>query len=213
MSTPWFVDLPGVTFPVKRTQRWQGLLKQVPASQVYIARMQQQSAPQWEWDIPVAYLRSWRGYAEWQQLMGFFGAQFGGLFSFYYRDSQDNSTTAEPIGTGDGTTTAFQLQRNLGGMVEPIYVVDTRGSASYGPYTRPAALTPKAYVNAVAVSATFNNDTGVVTYASPPAGGQPLTADFSYGFRVMFEDDKLDFDQLMNGLYDAKTVKLLQTRT
>jgi uncharacterized protein (TIGR02217 family) len=208
----WMPDIPGTGYPVKRTQRWEGMLRQTSASQFEV-RQQQQSAPRWEWDIPVNYLRSWRGFAEWQQLMGFYGAQFGGLLSFYYRDSQDNSTTAEPIGTGDGATTAFQLQRDLNGMIEPIYVVDTRGSAMYGPYTRPAALTPVAYAGGVVKPATFNPDTGIVTYTTAPVGGAALTADFSYGFRVSFEDDKIDFDQLMNGLYEARSIKLLQQKT
>lgn len=218
MSTLWFPDLPGITVGTTRAPDWSGLLKQTAASGLEV-RQQQWSAPQWEWTLIFNYLRGYKpspggsAYQEWQTLMGFINQQYGGLLSFFYRDPDDNQTTLEPIGTGDGATTAFQLKRALGGAVEPIYGVDTRGSATYGPYTRPAALTPVALVSGSPVSATFNGDTGVVTYASAPASSAPLTATFSYGFRVRFEEDKIEFIRTWQQLYEAKQVKLLQSRT
>ncbi len=142
-----------------------------------------------------------------------FNSQFGGLVSFGYRDQYDNQVTNQPIGTGDGTTTAFQLQRTYGGFTEPVGIVDTRGSATYGPYTRPAALTPVAKVGGSPASATFNNDTGVVTYASAPGAATALTATFSYGFRCRFEDDSLDFETLVYQIFKLGKLRLLQVAT
>lgn len=215
MATQFLPDLPGLGISIKRTPKWDGLLVQTAASGIE-SRMQQWSAPKWSWELPINYLHVQAGgvfFAEFQTLIGFYNSTFGGLTSFAFRDQNDNTTTSEPIGTGNGTTSAFQLQRTLNGSVEPIYIVDTRGSATYGPYTRPAAITPKAYINGSLASATFANDTGIVTFSSPPGGGTALTADFSYGFRVRFEETSMDFELLFSKIYQAQSVKLLQCRT
>jgi uncharacterized protein (TIGR02217 family) len=218
MSTAWFPSIPGINWTQTRTPRWDSLLVQRAANPFAEARMLQQSYPQYDWQLSFSYLHS-IGYPTnslagfYEALLGFFNSQFGGLVSFGYRDQYDNQVTNQPIGTGDGTTTAFQLQRTYGGFTEPVGIVDTRGSVTYGPYTRPAALTPVAKVGGSPASATFNNDTGVVTYASAPGAATALTATFSYGWRVRFEDDILDFETLYYQIWKLGKLRLLQVAT
>lgn len=212
MSTLFFPDLPGFSYGAVRSPTWGGLLIQTAASGLE-ARMQQWSAPKWEWTLAFNYLRMYGSFAEFQTLIGFYNQTFGGLTSFFFRDEHDNSTHGEPIGVGTGSQTQFQLQRNLGGSIEPIYGVDIRGTAAYGAYQRPAAVTFQAYVSASPASATVNTDTGVVTFSSAPGLGATLTADFSYLFRCRFAEQRMDFTTLFRQCYDAQQVKLIQSRT
>lgn len=179
--------------------------------------MQQQSYPRYSWQLNFNYLHA-VGYPNsalagyYEDLLGFLNQQFGTLLSFYYRDQFDNQVTNQPIGTGNGTQTQFQLTRTYGGFTEPIGVVDTRGAIVYGPYTQPAALVPVAKVSGSAVSATFNSPSpGYVTYASAPGSGDALTATFSYGWLVRFSDDSLDFEGLYNQIFKLGKCKIITT--
>jgi hypothetical protein len=55
-----------------------------------------------------------------QSLMGLYLQCQGQYAAFLYYDASDYAVSAQPFGTGDGTTTTFQLQRTLGGFSEPI---------------------------------------------------------------------------------------------
>jgi hypothetical protein len=55
-----------------------------------------------------------------QSLMGLFLQCQGQYGSFLFYDPTDYVVTAQGFGTGDGTTTTFQLQRTLGGFSEPV---------------------------------------------------------------------------------------------
>ena len=55
-----------------------------------------------------------------QSLMGFFLQLQGEFGTFLYTDPDDNTVAAQGIGVGDGTTTAFQFSRALGGFAEPV---------------------------------------------------------------------------------------------
>ena len=55
-----------------------------------------------------------------QSLMGLFLQCQGQYGSFIYYDPTDYAVSAQAFGTGDGTTTTFQLQRTLGGFSESV---------------------------------------------------------------------------------------------
>jgi hypothetical protein len=63
-----------------------------------------------------------------QSLMGLYLQCQGQYASFLYYDASDYAVSAQPFGTGDGTTTTFQLQRSLGGFSEPITQPFTAGA-------------------------------------------------------------------------------------
>ena len=106
--------------------------------------------------------------------------------------------TAEPFGTGDGTTTQFQLIRKLytSGFSEPVQ--NLNGA-------------PAIYKNAVlqATPADYSvNSLGVVTFVSAPPNGHALTWTGSYYFRVRFMQDLLEFEEFMYQLWTLKKVQL-----
>ena len=112
--------------------------------------------------------------------MGFFLQQQGAFQPFLYDDPTDDQAAAQAIGSGDGSTTIFQLVRSMGvalpggGFAEPITAPNTLGAI----YFNGVRQSPSAYTLDVA--------TGLVTFAAPPPAGQLVTADFTYYFRVRF---------------------------
>lgn len=222
MATLIMDPLPGLRNENDRQALWEGLLVQTSASQIE-TRAQQQSFTKFSWELGFNYLNlvSKGTYTDaiaaqnLQYLVGFYGKLAGGLLSFFYRDQEDNSATGAFIATGDGVTTAFQLQRDWGGYEQPVYGVDTRGAITYGgSYVQPAAIARQAYVNGSPVSATFGAETGILTLASASGtSGQPITADFSYLWRVRFMENSLDFKRMWNVVYGLDSLKIIQVLT
>jgi hypothetical protein len=219
MSTPILEPLPGLASQYTRSQNWGGLLVQTSASQIE-ARQQQQSFARYSWDLTFSYLQLvQRGTytnaiaaKNYQYLMGFYANAGGGLLSFFYRDQEDNSVTGGFVGVSDGSTLTWQLQRQFGdGNYQPVYGLDTRGAITYGPYTQPASTAQVAYDNGSPVAgATFDNETGILTLASPITTGHTITADFSYLWRVRFEENTLDFKRMWNVIYGLDSLKIIQ---
>lgn len=223
MSTSFFPDLPGFTWGRKRATNWNTLI-QTSASGLE-ARAALMLLARYEWTLKYNYLREaeapeWDNntpYYEVEAIEGSYRNSQGPLSTWLFRDQYQNSVTNQFIAYGDGTTTGFQAQVTLQGgngqpYNEPVFALDTRGSYTYGPYTRPAALTPQAYINSSATSATFNTETGVITFGSAPASGATITATFSYAFRVRFSDDSIEMTNEFSIWNSLDGLKLLQTR-
>lgn len=128
------------------------------------------------------------------QLVAFFEARRGRLHGFRFRDPTDfkscapsaqPTATDQPIGTGDGTTTVFNLAKTYG---EP-------GLTVIRPIAKPAAGTVRvAVAGQVLAPAAFALDaaTGRVTLAAAPAVGAAVTAGFEFDTPVRFDIDRLD---------------------
>ncbi len=129
-------------------------------------------------------------------LAGFFLQQQGSFGAFLFDDPSDDGVTGQYFGTGDGTTTAFQLYRSFGGFFEPI-VAPASVSAVY---FNGVAQSPAGY--------SVNPATGIVTFGSAPGSGVVITADFTYYFLVRFAEDTAEFENFMYQLWSLKQVKL-----
>ena len=234
MSTPWMPDIAGLGWGQKVTPALNTLI-QTSASGLE-ARQAEMTLTRRTWDLIFETLRQGlqqdlRGNAlavasvtqqAVEQLQGFYLNQLGPLSTFFFRDQFFNSVTNGFIATGDGSTTAFQAQRYmLAGSAEtgsgptyaePVFCFDTRGSYTYGPYTRSAGLSPQAYVNGSPTSATFNTETGVISFGSAPGATLPITATFSYGFRCRFSEDSIDFENLFGSYGKMDSLKIIETR-
>jgi uncharacterized protein (TIGR02217 family) len=127
-------------------------------------------------------------------------ARQGRAHSFRYWDPLDYSTastqtpwnddTVDPghsdsiIGTGDGSTTTFQLAKHyVSGSV-------TRSRA----ITKPISGTVRVSLGGVEQMSgwSVNTDTGVVTFTSAPGNGVVVRAGFKFNVAVRFEDDELN---------------------
>ncbi|MFP4004856.1 MAG: TIGR02217 family protein [Alphaproteobacteria bacterium] len=129
-------------------------------------------------------------------VIAFFEARLGRLHGFRWKDGADFRSGAplQPvsaldveIGTGDGTTTQFQLvKRYASGGVEHVR-----------PVTKPVAGTVVAALDGVALDPSeFSADplTGTVTFAAAPAAGVSITAGYEFDVAVRFDTDRLDIN-------------------
>jgi uncharacterized protein (TIGR02217 family) len=122
MSTAVFPVLTGLGWDAPRTPIWNNTLQENVSGKE--TRLALWTYPRWQWDLTFDVLRQGTvhgaAYTEFSQLAGFFNQRQGQFDTFLYTDTDDNSVTTQSIGSGDGSTTAFQLVRTFGGFVEPV---------------------------------------------------------------------------------------------
>jgi uncharacterized protein (TIGR02217 family) len=116
------------------------------------------------------------------ELIAFFEARRGRLYGFRFQDFSDYAAADQPIGTGDGATTVFQLFKTYG---------DAAG-AYVRPIIKPVAGTVSVAVAGVAAPFTVDTTTGLVTLAAAPASGQAITAAFQFDTPVRFDTDRIE---------------------
>jgi uncharacterized protein (TIGR02217 family) len=170
------------------------------------------SAPLWKISLTYSYLRDdshhvdQNGYSELQQIVGFFLARQGQFDSFLIdlaqltRKPLDSTVSGQPIGTGDGSTSSFQLVRNIGGYLEQVQ--------------NPTGQSATVYVAGVKKiqSTDYTIANGSVSFATPPISGAAITADFQWLWRVRFAQDSQEFDNFMYQLWECKKVELVAVR-
>lgn len=150
-----------------------------------------------------------------ETLIAFFEARAGQLHGFRWKDWSDYKSCpplAVPgpedqlIGTGDGVTTAFQLQKT--------YISGLQS------YTRPIRK-PVAGTVVVAVAEdpkieglefTVNVDTGQVSFTLPPALGTRITAGFEFDVPVRFDTDTIQTSVASFQAGDVPTVPVVEIR-
>jgi uncharacterized protein (TIGR02217 family) len=94
-----------------------------------------------------------------------------------FTDPQDNTLTGAQFGTGNGSSTRFQLSRNIHGY--PDIIQNLNG-------------TPTIYVNGTPTTPASISSTGVVTFSSAPANNAVLTWSGSFFYLCRFAEDTLD---------------------
>ncbi|HEU4376276.1 MAG TPA: DUF2460 domain-containing protein [Telluria sp.] len=132
----------------------------------------------------------------------------GKAHTFLHRDWGDYVATNAAFGTGDGTTTVFQLGKT-----------STAGSGTYyRTIDKPNSATPLAvpFVVKVAGAVTgvvVDSTTGIVTFATAPAMGAALTWSGEFDVHVRFDIDYLPFsldDRNTNGYVTNGSVDLME---
>lgn len=199
MSSAVYPSLPGLAFGVQRTVLAPPVLvRTTPSRREFRAR--DATLPLYQYSLVYEFLRSNAAWVELQTLVGFFNARGGSFDSFLFTDPDDNAVTAQLFGTGDGSTLTFQLVRAFGGFAE--VVNDLNGAALI-------------YVNGVLKtqpSQCVISASGLVTFATAPAAGLPITWTGTFYRRVRFLRDTLDFTKFMQDLWEARKVELLSLK-
>ncbi|NHK29588.1 DUF2460 domain-containing protein [Parvularcula flava] len=131
--------------------------------------------------------------AEIEQVIAFFEARHGRLHAFRWRDPFDWKSCSiadapqpddQPIGTGDGEATQFQLAKT--------YVSGGHGHTRK--ITKPVDGTVVVAVNGVTVDPGnygIDETTGLITFDTAPADGAAITAGFEFDVPVRFDSDTL----------------------
>jgi uncharacterized protein (TIGR02217 family) len=145
-------------------------------------------------------------------VLAFFEARRGRLYGFRWKDWADYkssdpvgsvSSIDQNIGTGDGTTTAFQLRKTY--------------SDSAGSYTRiikkPVSGTVVAAIGGTpTTSFTVNTVTGIITFSSPPTSGASVTAGFEFDVPVRFDNDTIITNVELFNVGSIPTVNIVEIK-
>lgn len=131
------------------------------------------------WDVGTGL----KNQAQLDALIAFFRARKGRAYGFRFKDWTDFKATGQLIGTGDDSTTAFQLiKRYPSGSAVEIRTI-----------AKPVAGTVQIYFNGIDQLANWsvNVTTGLVTCTTPPAQDVDVIADVELDVPVRFDTDHM----------------------
>ena len=146
-------------------------------------------------------------------VVAFFEARNGRLHGFRYKDwadyksclpSQAITATDQQIGTGTGSTQAFQLTKRY-----------TSGAQTWvRTITKPVAGTVRVALGMVEQMSgwTVDTTTGPITFTTAPAGGVIVRAGFEFDVPVRFDSDTLDVTLDFERLGSITSIPLLEIR-
>jgi uncharacterized protein (TIGR02217 family) len=147
-------------------------------------------------------------------VVAFFEARNGRLHGFRFKDwadfksclpSQTPGPTNQPIGTGNGAATLFQLTKRY-----------TSGAQSWSrAITKPVAGTVTIALNGTPQASgwSVSTATGLVTFTTAPAAGIAITAGFEFDVPVRFDTDVLDVTLDLERLGSITSIPLVEIRT
>lgn len=146
-------------------------------------------------------------------VVAFFEARGGRLYGFRFKDWADYksclpSGTSGPqdqaLGTGDGTSTAFQLVKRY-----------TSGGQSWvRTIAKPVADSVVVALDGVEQASGFSVDrtTGIVTFATAPGARVAVTAGFLFDVAVRFDTDQLDVTLDIERTGSITSIPLIEVR-
>jgi uncharacterized protein (TIGR02217 family) len=147
-------------------------------------------------------------------VVAFFEARNGRLHGFRFKDwadfksclpSQTPGPTNQPISTGNGAATLFQLTKSY-----------TSGAQSWTrAITKPVAGTVTIALNGTPQASgwSVSTATGLVTFNTAPAAGVAITAGFEFDVPVRFDTDTLDVTLDLERLGSITSIPLVEIRT
>ena len=147
-------------------------------------------------------------------VVAFFEARNGRLLGFHFKDwadfksclpSQTPGPTNQPIGSGNGAATLFQLTKRY-----------TSGAQSWSrAITKPVAGTVTIALNGTPQASgwSVSTTTGLITFVTAPAAGVAITAGFEFDVPVRFDTDALDVTLDFERLGSITSIPLVEIRT
>lgn len=195
MTIPVFPTIPGRDWPLTRRPIWKSMRQEAVSGKETV--IPQYTFPRYQWSAPINVLRSSGSYTEFQTLLGFINALSQDVRPFYFTDPVDHAVTAQLFGTGDGTTTTFQLVRAFGGFIEPVMSLNSAPVISVaGSPVTPASI----------------SNMGVVTFSSAPASGASVTWTGAFYWLCRLDADPLEFSQFMPALHELKKISFTSVK-
>jgi uncharacterized protein (TIGR02217 family) len=199
---------PCPTFPAVPTLGWSVTLSPVfsTAAGLHVSgrevRAAKYAAPLWALELNYDLLRMVSPNTELQEIVGFFEQCAGEASSFYFEPPTLSPVSAQALGTGDGATTTFAFTVSIGGAA----IAPANVGAVSAMYLDGAPQSSGFSVNATALAPS-------VTFATAPAVGVAVTADFHWYFLCRFDDDSADTEEFMATLYALQSLKLRTVRS
>lgn len=217
MSDELFPKLPGLKWDVMRGTSF--------STTVYEAlsgaerRFGHRTLPKYRTGFSYEFLRNHEPLAEVETLLAFFEDRMGAADSFLYHDAFLGGVSNLQFGTGDGTTTDFQLVRRFGNRNQVIHNPDpslaigrvffpTEGNeVEFWP--EPDGVWPLAEEYEPPEGGWELLPNGIVSFAVPPPAGKRLLWSGRYYYRARFADDKLDYSEFCYRIFNQQKVELV----
>jgi uncharacterized protein (TIGR02217 family) len=159
-------------------------------------------SPLWAIELNYDLLRMVSPNTELQEIVGFFEECGGEATSFYFEPPMLSPAWTQALGAGDGTTSTFAFAMAIGGAAVMPANVGTVSAV----YLDGVAQSTDFLVNATALAPS-------VTFATAPAAGVAVTADFRWYFICRFDDDSADTEEFMAALYALQSLRLRTVRS
>jgi uncharacterized protein (TIGR02217 family) len=193
-------NITGLTWKGTRSMLWRTSYQEALTGKV--TTFAYQKFPIIEWTLNYSLLNQAAAQDDLRKIEGLFNAQQGGAGSFLYIDPTFNSVTAEPFGTGDGTTKAFQLIARYG----------NPGGPSVAEIIQKLQPTPAVQIfdnGTLVPSSSYSiGVSGIVTFNTAPLLTHALTWAGSFYYQCRFETDDLDPSEFMQALWELQSLKL-----
>jgi hypothetical protein len=196
------------TFPAVPTLGWSAKFSPVFSTGTGLhvsgreVRAAKYAAPLWAIELNYDLLRMAAPNTELQQIVGFFEECAGEAASFYFEPPALSPVCGQVLGTGDGATAAFPFSVSLGGAAIAPANVGTVSAVYLDGVPQSSGFT----VNAVALAPS-------VLFATAPASGVGVAADFHWYFLCRFDDDSADTEEFMAALYALQSLRLRTVRS
>lgn len=192
MSDLIFPTLRGLTYPVSKIPNWSTITQR---SMTGIPKfLQQYTYPFYDFKLSFNYLIDKNSQTDdIHALMGFYNRVGGGAQSFLFADETDNSVTKQLFGKGDGSTTKFQLCRNYGGFIEPVFGL---------------ATAPKIYINDTEITNFTWTSTGQIALTTVPTPDSLLAWSGDFYYRCHFKNDTSEFSNIYYQIWELQELEL-----
>lgn len=194
--------LPGLTWNRERTYLWATEIQEATSGKE--SRLRYRQYPRVRFQLKYDLLRDNLTPSEAKRLVGLFNALAGAYDTCLFTDPDFNSVTAESFGTGNGSTTAFQLVARYqvsGGPGTPELIQNFNGAPSL--FDNGSPISGGSYTL---------GPTGIVTFGTPPVSGHALTWTGSFYYRVRFQEDELPLTQFMQSWWQSREVALISVK-
>lgn len=164
--------------------------------------------PRWRWQVSFNAIGE-AGHAWGDQLrpiLGHYLKHRGAGDTFLFRDPEDYAITNQTLGTGDDVTKVFQIVRNYGGFLEPIY--DVKGGT---PVVKKAGVTQTYTATNPPPGGQYTISNGLVIFGTAPTF-QVITISCEFYFRVRFAVDVQEYENFSYLLHAAREVELVSVK-
>lgn len=198
-------NIAGLTWNGTRSMLWRTSYQEALTGKV--TTFTYQKFPIIEWTLVYNLLNQAAAQDDLRKIEGLFNAKQGSASFFLYVDPTFSSVIAEPFGTGDGSTKAFQLiaqYGNPGGPGIPEIIQSLQSSPAIQIFDNGTLVSSANYT--VGVS-------GIITFNSAPITGHALTWTGAFYYQCRFEMDDLDPSQFMNQLWELQSIKFRSVLT
>lgn len=207
-APPTYPTLPGLGFSISWNPEFYNLPTQVTANGANID-LALASTPLHRFKLTYDFLDNRISPSEVKIYRGFWLRLQGTVGRFLFDNVEDNTVTAQLIGTGNDTEDTFSLVRTYGygDNVHTDFVGYVDTVADFNVYVDAVLIDPPDY--------TLNQDVPGdirVVFESPPADTLLVTVDMTYFYYCKFADNMLDFERFMENLITISEVNLLSCR-